>query len=455
MRFAIYGCFWLNRFNNKEKIPLANEQIANRKYKVSVKTIQLNTTARRSIALILAVICAVSAAVCAKWYFANALSTRVLHKEIADFAVRLAPNDPQTRYASGVLHERTFLPDDLPKSLAEFERAAALSPHDFRLWLELGKARERSGDAEGAEKALRKALELAPDYSAVQWALGNFLLRQGSETEAFANIRKAAEGDKTFANPAMASAWQLFAGDTARIKEYVGDSPNLKAAFALVLAKEKRSDEALEVWNSLPETARKNDFKANGGEIYQKMLEAKKYRAAVRMSADFADGDEKKFAVGRITNGGFEANINPQSPSAFEWQIGEGAEPQILIDKERKHGGEISLVMVFNNKDGKAFRNLSQTVAVESNRKYVFEIFYKSDLKTAATVKWEIADAADGKVIASTEAVAANADWTSLKTEFIALDATEAVTIRLVRAACPTALCAISGKIWFDDFSLN
>jgi tetratricopeptide (TPR) repeat protein len=426
---------------------------------MATKSIKLNTPVSRLITPILAVICVVSVYFFVKWFFADtiagqAVSIKEKNREVADLALDLAPNDPQTHFSSAIIYEKSFLPDDLPKSLAEFEQSVALSPFDFRFWFELGKARERNGDAQGAESALRKALELAPNYSQVQWTLGNFLLREGKSDEAFAEIRKAAEGDKNFANPAVASAWQLFQGDAAQIKKYVGDSVNLKAAFALVLAKEKRFDDAFEVWNSLPENLRKDDFRSNGEEIYQKMLEAKKYRPALQIYSQIAESDEKKFALGKITNGGFEADT-PKTPSVFEWQIAEGVEPQIGIDNTQKHGGNISLKLIFNTSDGRAFRNVSQSVAVESNRKYVFEIFYKSELKTSATVKWEIVDAADGKVLASTEAIAANADWTSLKTEFTALETTEAVTIRLVRVSCNSTLCPISGKIWFDDFSLN
>jgi tetratricopeptide (TPR) repeat protein len=423
---------------------------------MAVKSIKLNTTAARVIIPMLAILCVVFGYLFAKWFFANTIAARSIYKEIAEFAVGLAPDDPQTHFASAVLHEKTFLPGDLPISLAEFEQAVALSPHDFRLWFELGKARERAGDTEGAEKALRKALELAPNYSQIQWALGNFLLRQGNETEAFALIRKAAESDKNFASPAIASAWQLFQGATSRMKDYAGESVNLRAAFALLLAKEKRFDEASEVWSGLPESARKTDFKANGDEIYQKMLEARKYRAAIQVFSDIAASDEKKFVLGKVTNGGFEANINPQNPAVFEWKVGEGVEPQIFVDKTQKHGGEISLVMILNNRDGKAFRSISQTVAVEANKKYVFETFYKSELKTTATFKWEIVDAANNdKVLASTEAIAAGADWTSLKAEFVTPAETEAVTIRLARVACSATLCPILGKLWFDDFSLN
>jgi tetratricopeptide (TPR) repeat protein len=423
---------------------------------MSAKSIKLNTTASRIAVWVLAVVCVGSAYVFTKWFLANTIAARAGQKEIADFAVGLAPRDPQTHYAAAVLHEKTFLPDDLPKSLAEFEQAVALSPNDFRLWLELGRARERSGDGEGAAKALRKALELAPNYSQVQWTLGNFLLRQGNEAESFALIRKAAESDKNFASPAITSAWQLFQGDVGRMKAYAGDSVNLRAAFALLLARENRFNESAEVWSSLPETARKVDFKANGDEIYQKMIESRKYREAIQVFSDLAESDEKRFVLGKITNGGFEAIINAQNPAVFEWKIGEGVEPQIFVDKAQKHGGEISLVMVLNNRDGKAFRDISQSVAVEANRKYVFETFYKSDLKAANTFKWEIVDAADNnKILASTEAVAPVADWTSLKTEFVAPEGTEGITIRLARVPCGTTLCPITGKLWFDDFNLN
>jgi tetratricopeptide (TPR) repeat protein len=421
---------------------------------MAIKSIKLSSTARLLGIPVLAVICVAGAFVFAKWFFANTIASRSIYKEIAALSVGLAPADPQTHFSSAVLLERTFLPEDLPKSLAEYEQAAALSPDDYRLWLDLGKARERNGERDAAEAALRKAQALAPNYSQVQWTLGNLLLREGKSDEAFAEIRKAAEGDKNFANPAIADAWQLFQGDTAQIRKYAGDSANLKAALASALAKEKRFDESFEVWESLPEAARKNDFKSNGDDIYQKMIEAKKYRTALRIFSQIAESEEKKFALGTITNGGFEMDA-PKNPGVFEWQIAEGVEPQIGVDNTQKHSGNISLKLIFNTSEGKAFRAITQSVAVEANKRYVFETFYKSELKTALTVKWEIIDVADGKILAATEPIAENTDWTALKTEFTAPEAAEAVTIRLVRVPCSTTLCPISGKLWFDDFNLN
>lgn len=356
----------------------------------------------------------------AKWCFANTIAVqatqqeRVSPTEVGELAVSLASSDPQTHYALGVLYDKSFLPADQQKSLAAFETATALSPNDFRLWIALGKARERNGDAIGGENALRQALKLAPNYSIVQWTLGNILLRQGKTQEAFAEIRKAAENDSIYANPAISTAWQTFNGDLLQIRQNLGDSKQIKKSLASFLLKEK------------------------------------KYRSAIQILAEI--GEAEKFAIGKISNGGFEANEKSEEAKDFQWQIADGTQPQIGIDSSQKHSGEFSLGFLFNSADGKDFRNVSQLVAVESGKKYVFETFYKSELKTNATLRWEIINEADGKVLAATDAVSASSDWTNLKIEFTAPENSEAVILRIVRDQCKTQTCGIMGKIWFDDF---
>lgn len=420
-----------------------------------IKSIKIESLMPRIIVALVILICLASAYFFAKWGFANTISTRTQYREVADFTTQLAPSDPQTHYASAVLHEKSFLPEDFQKSLIEFEKAAALSPHNYHLWLALGKARERSGDADGAEKALRKAAELAPNYAQVQWTLGNVLLRRGKTAEAFTEIRKAVISDAKYTDPAVSAAWQVSGGDLAQIKQAVGDSAQIKSALAIFLAKQKRFDEAFEIWNSLSADAKKKAFKTNGEEFYKQLIAEKKFRLAVAVLAQISSDDPQAFTVGKINNSDFESDIKTQDAGIFEWKIDSGAQPQIALNDQTKHGGKRSLWMIFNSSDGKGFRAISQTVAVEPGKNYEFETFYKSELKTSSTVRWEIADAADGKILASTEAISANADWTALRTKFSVSAPTEAVSIRLARANCSSQICPISGKVWFDDFSLR
>lgn len=420
-----------------------------------IKSIKLESIAQRAVLPAAGIIVFVLTFFAAKWCVASTLATQTVQVEIAKFATELAPNDPLPHFVLGALNERAFLAENQENSLAAYEKAAAVSSNDYRLWLAVGRARERSGDAAGAEKALRKALELAPHYAQVQWALGNQLLRQGNTQEGFAFLRQAIEGNpKQYILPAVSTAWFIFDGDIAQVEQNIGSSANTKAALAVFLAKQKRFDEAVQIWNALPEDERKTVFKESGAEIYGQLIAEKQFRSALSFQAH--SGEPETFTIGQITNSGFENDIKTgENTNIFDWQIAEGLHPQVGLDDQHKHGGNRSLVIIFNSSDGKNFRQVSQIAAVEAGRTYEFEAFYKSDLKTSATLKWEIADASDGKVLASTEPIEAVSDWVSLRTKFSVPENTQAVVVRLARVDCRSAICPISGKVWFDDLKIN
>lgn len=421
---------------------------------MAVKLIKIETLASRAALLAAGLLLLVGASFFARWFFATSIALHTDYREVADFAVAMSPGNPQAHYTSAVLAGKIFAPEEAAKSMLEYETAAALAPHDFRLWLALGKVRERAGDPAGAELALRKALELAPNNAEVRWTFGNILLRRGKTAEGFAEMLKAAQSDQTYLSPVITTAWQIFDGNLAQIKQYVGDSPQASSALAMFLAKQKQFDEAVEIWNAMPDEAKKTTFKETGEQLYAEMLMAKKYRNALQIRASSGEQTAAQPVAGQIVNSGFEEEVKPRDAGIFEWQIADGAKPQIGFDNVQKRGGNRSLVVIFNSPDGKDFREISQTVQVEAGKTYRFETFYKSELKTAAALVWEIVDATDGKILATSGAVSPNANWTSLRAEFTVAN-TEAVTLRLAREGCKSGVCPISGKIWFDDFSIS
>ncbi|MDQ3132254.1 MAG: tetratricopeptide repeat protein [Acidobacteriota bacterium] len=420
-----------------------------------VKSIKINSFASRTILSALALFCLIIAFFFAKWCLANALATQADFKELADIAVAAAPDDPQTHQISAILLEKTFLPEDLSKSVEEYEKATALSPHNYLYWLALGRAREQTGDADGAEKALRKASQLAPNYAQVRWTLGNALLRQEKSAEAVSEIRRAIQSDPNLTSPAISAFWQIYEGDVSQTRQAIGDSSEANAALAVFLARQSRFDEASEIWNSLPSELKATGLKKSGEELLGQFTAAKKYRAAQRISAEIFGGEAVNAAFEQITNGGFEADVKMQNAGIFEWQIADGSQPQIGLDNQIRRSGERSLLLIFNSTDGKTFRPVSQTATVAPEKSYRLSVFFKAELKTSAGLKWEIADAADGKILGSTAAIAGNADWTNAAINFTTAKTTEAVIIRLTRENCQSLICPISGKIWFDDFSLT
>ena len=418
---------------------------------MSVKILQINTPYRRIALLALAAIMVVVMYYFAKWDLANMASTSSDMVEIADLTTRLAPADPQTHYAAAVLYEKTFLPDDLARSMTEYEKAAALAPHNFLYWLELGKSRERSGDIELAERTLRRTLDLAPNYAAVQWPLGNVLLREGKTDEGFAEIRKALAGNPKYAAPAVNAAAQIFDGNVSEIKKAIGDDPNVNAALVGWLSQRDQLDEAMNIWDSLPADDRRNSLKQNGETLFNQLVAAKKFSLAAKVFAD----DPASVLSGVVANGDFESPIKAEGASIFEWKIADGSQPQIVISPSQKHGGNYSLWLTFDTRLTSEFRQISQTVVVERGRTYSFEAFYKQELNGAGALRWEILDAADNKPLAVTDNAANTAGWLPLRARFTVPQGSDAVVVRLAMVNCVSSVCPMSGKVWFDDISLK
>ena len=417
------------------------------------RTIKIDSPLKKAALLLAAVACVTGAYFFAKWGLVNSAVLRVDNLEVALYLTTLAPDDPMPHYATAVFLEHSFEPADIEHALNEFETAAGLTPENYLYWLDLGRARERNGDAEGAERALRRSLLLAPNYSRVQWALGNALLRQGRREEAFAEIQKAVSGDPSFAMPAAVMAWQFFDGDIEQIRRNAGGSARLEAALAALLIGQKKFDEAIAIWDTIPAAEKSTTVKDIGSTLFATLLEARRLRQALRVSYEL-DSQAARIEPGTIPNGGFESPVKLAGAGPFEWQIAGGIQPQIVLSNGKKHGGNNSLLFVFNTNTAADFRTVSVLVPVEPNTDYDFQVFYNSDLKTSAVFKWEVADALDGHVIASTDAVAPSADWTPLTVRFKSPDTTDGILVRLVRGDCG-AVCPVVGNLWFDDLSLQ
>ncbi len=368
-------------------------------------------------------------------------------------AVGLSPGDPLVRFRYASDLEKTFDLSAISLSLKEYEAAVAASPHSFTLWLALGQARERDGDRPAAEAAYRRALELAPNYARTKWALGNNLVRQGRTDEGVDLIRGAVDQDPTFAAPAVIAAMQAFDGDVRRATEILGPSQIARAELAKYLVNAGRFDEGLSVWTSAKFGA---DAKINeiGLAIRGKLVEAKRFRDAARVTSSLEVDESKRPAIGSITNGGFETGVATQNADLFDWQIGQPYPVYGLSESQPKEG-RYSLLVRFTSASKLEMSTVSRNVAVEPGTQYDLSLAYRSDLNTHAEFRWEVISTADKTRIAIGDPIANKAEWTSMQMKFTVPSNTDGITIRLVREKCDTAACTVSGNLWFDDFKLS
>jgi tetratricopeptide (TPR) repeat protein len=383
--------------------------------------------------------------------------------DTARFGMRLAPSDPLAHWTVAGLERRSLDPKLAQDALRHYEEAAALSPNDYRLWMDLGVAREQAGDIARGEKALRRAVELAPAYADPRWFLGNLLLRAGRREEAFAELNRAAQANPaTYQSQIFNVAWQVYGGNAAEMRRAVGEAVQTRVALAAYMAGRGRLDDALDLWSSLDEASRKTHREV-GQQLMLALTGEKRYRAALGLFKDLSGtAGASDAGMGQFQNGGFESELATgasASANPFGWQLKSAPQAQVALDQRHAHGGTRALRVTFNAPGLLNFDNISQLVVVDPSTQYRLECYVRTDdLKSASAPLLEVVDSLDGSVLATGGALPIGKnDWQPFRLDFKTGARTEAVTVRTGRAPCAVegGICPIFGTIWYDDFNLQ
>ncbi len=373
---------------------------------------------------------------------------------VTDWLARTSTSDPLAHTSAGRAFERSFEAGDIERSLTEYEAAAAIGPNNYFFWLDLSRARNLNGDDMGTVTAIERALDLAPNYAAVQWAYGNTLIRQGRINDGLAFLAKAAGGRSEYFRPAALTALQMLDGNVEAARDALGKTDAANASLADALCATKRFEEAVDIWSQIPNDARINAFAKLGDSLRAQLIEAKHFRLTARVAAD-SWGNNDRPAVGRLTNGSFESEVKLRDASLFEWQIAEGAHPQIGIAEGQALAGMKNLFLLFNSFDTAAFRSVSQTAAAEPGAQYELRFSYRSDVRSEGQLIIEAAGACEQNVLAATPPLAAAGEWAPVTLRFTVPANCDGIVIRLNRTGCAGPSCPMHGRLSLDDFSLE
>ncbi|HYO90074.1 MAG TPA: tetratricopeptide repeat protein, partial [Pyrinomonadaceae bacterium] len=376
--------------------------------------------------------------------------------DAAQTAARLSPDDPLARRALASVLQRGVGAGDLQAAISEYKRAVSLSPGDFRLWTDLGRAEEQAGNMAESEKALRRAVELAPHYSWPRWHLGNFLLRRGRYDEALAELRRVAEEDQSKRGAIFDYAWMIYDGDVAAVSRALGGSPAVRAEFIIYLIGRKRMTEALEIWSSFSREQKK-EFEPTGKLLVDSLVAEKRFRMALESLRDLSD-DKSAFEVGKVSNGSFEGAVAQDGSGLFAWNVPSSPQARASLDPGKAQQGSLSLRINFNASEALDL-NVSQLVAVEPNAGYRLTFYVRtSGLKSAAAPVVKILSAVDKSLIAEpAQSPTGDNDWQKISIDFKAPADVDGITLSISRAACVAegGVCPIFGTVWYDDFNLQ
>ncbi|CAN5579613.1 hypothetical protein BH10ACI1_BH10ACI1_25780 [soil metagenome] len=393
-----------------------------------------------------------------RWQLGNMLAeltsqTAPNAKSISEIAVSFAPSDPVTNWFAATSEADIFTPEKLENSRQMFEKTVRLAPKDFRWWIELGRADEQSDNLEKAEKAMLYAIQIAPQYTFPHWQLGNFYLRRGRDTEAFAELQKAADNNVVYREQVFSIAWDYYEKDTAKLEQIAGKTSEGKAGLAKFYASKERAEDSLRIWNSLSD-----DEKANNTEIAKLIAQALYDKRFFRSSLQFVRqlGVESNAKLETIENSGFESEIKNNGKVYFGWSVLPTEKVEVKTDPNQKHEGIRSLRVAFSGFSSIELYNILQIVAVQPSTRYRLSFWVRTEnLRTAGTPNMEVVNANDDRIITDSKTFPNDTtDWQQVQVEFTTPANAEGITIRLGRSYCGN-VCPIVGTIWLDDFNLE
>jgi tetratricopeptide (TPR) repeat protein len=390
--------------------------------------------------------------------------------EGADMAARYSPGDPLIHWQRGGVYLNAANEEleeaRLPTALAELRQAARLSPDDYRVWMALGRAEDRSGDAGQARQAFERAVALAPRHFDPRWAFGNHLLRAGDREASFAQMRLAL-GYRPSALPLIFDyAWNAFNGDGKAIAAALNPPDDLKPRMIALMIERGRADDAMELWRALAAPT-PNDVQR----VSEAMVNAGRFGAAWRIwsTANLPDRPSAD-ADSLLSNGGFERAVPLNASSPFlTWRLTPGGLFKPTLDRKIVHEGKQALRVGLDVGDNLAFTIATQVVPVKPSTSYqlTFQLRYE-DLESLSLPFVELYDpalevgvggrprVATAQIDLRPEAVEANqAKWIPYTLDLTTAAATEALKVRIIRLPCSSSPCPINGRLWFDDFKLT
>lgn len=385
----------------------------------------------------------------------------------ANEAARIQPADPLAYYARAVLLDYIGEGKEANKAM---EQGVALRPQNSLFWLKLGEAREHAGDFDGARIAYEQSVRLAPVYANPHFHLGNLLLRVGKNTEAFDELRSATRSAPSLLPYTIQLAWNTYKDDPrAVIQAIQPQDETQRLALARYFAQQGVSMPAeLSLASSatkIPATARK--------ELVNDLITAKRFSEAYEVWLNLrkqSGADTTNAGRGKITDGGFEANISNDA-IGFDWRPARNAEAaRIALDTERPHGGARSLRVDFSGETDPSARFVAQFAVVEPNARYRLTFFARTqevvsggmpvvavfDAGNPKTSDAPNASVRPDKLLEQSKQFPANSnEWQEFTVDFTTPASCEAIVIALQRQTCNVSPCPIYGHVWIDDFALT
>jgi hypothetical protein len=378
---------------------------------------------------------------------------RVSQQLPTDQATRFSPFDPESHFARATVLTSTGA---FAEATKEYERAVALRPRDYLLWLNLGHARDQVSDAEGALTAFAEAARLAPNYAQPHWQMGNLLIRSRRPDEAFPELRRAAASNPTLFPHIIDLAFGIYNGDARLIEQAIQPQTSAtRLALARTFAQYGKADEALRLFRAVGECS---DQERRA--LLTALLANKKFPEAYEVWASSLRGSAAKSGAqgAGLADGSFETEISDEEVG-FGWQIARDLRKlNVSLDPRDPFAGARSLLISWTGDSQPSTVVVSQLALVAPKTHYRLTFGARTEkLVTGGSPIVAVIDAtSDSSLLSQSVPLSLGTNgWQTYSMAFVTAESTRAVRIAILRSNCSLTPCPVFGKTWFDAFAIS
>ena len=373
------------------------------------------------------------------------------------WAVRLEPGNPEYWYRLGHYHQFNLEQPDLVASIESYQKAVALNPGYTQAWLDLGTAYETDGNTAAAQDAFLRAKKTYPASAEVAWRYGNFLLRQGTLREAFAELKFALQADPRRAGTVFSRAYRADPDIDAILNDLL---PALPAVYLGSIAEAVDSQQlavAQTMWMRL--------MQLNPS---LQLWQFEKFVAALQAHGDY-DAARQIWDQGTsklnlppllqprdsvLWDPSFESGLRNISFAWFFRSLVEGVHTE--IDSSDKLSGKQSLRLTFDGKHNPGADIACAVGVVTPGTKYLFSGWVKTrNLTGDQGVRFHLRSMGNGGIpVAATRDFRETTPWTSIEQYWTAEPGVREVEVCISRDPSTDPDIHISGDAWVDDVTL-
>ena len=377
--------------------------------------------------------------------------------ERIELAVRLEPGNPAYWYRLGQYQQHNLEERDSAPAQQSFRKAIALNPLDTDAWLDLATDYEFEGKNAEAHQAYLQAEKSYPASADVSWRYGNFLLRQGDQPEAYAELRRAIEADPQRAAIAFSRAYRTNPNIDELLEQVFPPKQIVYVNVIWEALSAKQLAVAKKVWARLINLDPHLELR-DVDRLVSELLQAGEFTEARHVwdqgmsTMNLPPLFEPSGSV--VWDPGFESGVNGNN---FAWRFPPIVESvSISLDKGQKFSGNQSLRLSFDGKHNPNLEAACTLAVVDPGTTYRFSGRIKTeDITTEHGIDFRLrAVEPDKTPVVNTREIHGTNPWTTVEETWIAGPNVHRVQICVSRDPSDNPDVRISGTAWVDDVNL-